>query len=230
MKHYITYLRVSTARQGASGLGLEAQRTAVLNCIAAERGELLAEVIEIESGKADKRPKLAEALDLCKRTGATLLIARLDRLSRNVVFLFQLKDSGVDIKAADLPDLNTLTLGMLAVMAQHERERIAERTKAALDETLKRRGGRDWRTGKRKDGSHALNDDARRRSVVTRQAKAASNAETLKAKAMLAALYASAPSMSMPKAAEMLNASGFRTPSGRAFDKSSVRRLRHYAR
>jgi len=80
MKHYVTYLRVSTARQGASGLGLEAQRTAVLNCIAAERGELLAEVIEVESGKADKRPKLAEALDLCKRTGATLLIARLDRL------------------------------------------------------------------------------------------------------------------------------------------------------
>jgi len=119
---------------------------------------------------------------------------------------------------------------MLAVMAQHERERIAERTKAALDETLKRRGGCDWRTGKRKDGSHALNNDARRRSVVTRQAKAASNPETLKAKAMLAALYASAPSMSMPKAAEMLNASGFRTPSGRAFDKSSVRRLRHYAR
>lgn len=226
MKHYVTYLRVSTARQGASGLGLEAQRTAVLNCIAAERGELLAEVIEVESGKADKRPKLAEALDLCKRTGATLLIARLDRLSRNVVFLFQLKDSGVDIKAADLPDLNTLTLGMLAVMAQHERERIAERTKAALDETLKRRGGRDWRTGKRKDGTPTFNAEALRRAAETKKARAARNPETLKAKAMLAALFSTNEKLTLSSAAERLNAAGFRTPSGLAFNASSVHRLK----
>ena len=226
MKKYITYLRVSTARQGASGLGLEAQRTAVLNCIAAERGELLAEFIEVESGKADKRPTLAAALDLCKRTSATLLIARLDRLSRNVVFLFQLKDSGVDIKAADLPDLNTLTLGMLAVMAQHERERIADRTKAALDETLKRRGGCDWRTGRRKDGRPTFDAEALKRAAETKKAKAASNADTLKAKAMLAALFSTNEKLTLCSAAETLNAAGFRTPSGLAFNTSSIHRLK----
>lgn len=148
MKTFVTYLRVSTEKQGANGLGIEAQRTAVNGIIKSEAGTLAAEFIEVESGKKDRRPELAKAIQLCKQSGATLLIARLDRLSRNVRFLFEVKESGIDIKAADVPELNTLTLGMLAVLAQHERELISKRTKAALAERRRIRG--TWQTGKRK--------------------------------------------------------------------------------
>ena len=130
---YVVYLRVSTARQGRSGLGLEAQRAAVeafmnANGIRVE----LASYTEIESGKHNDRPQLAKALLHCRRQRATLLVAKIDRLSRNAAFLMNLRDAGVKFVAADLPDLNTLTLGIFASMAQYEREQISTRTKAAL--------------------------------------------------------------------------------------------------
>ena len=130
---WVGYLRVSTDRQGKSGLGLEAQRAAVATFLNGGAWKLLGEFVEVESGKADhNRPKLAEALTLCRMTGATLLIAKLDRLSRDAHFLLGLQKAGVRFVAADNPNANDLTVGILAVVAQEERKAISARTKAAL--------------------------------------------------------------------------------------------------
>src|SRR5690349_17254180 len=124
---YVAYYRVSTARQGRSGLGTEAQQAAVAAFLSARRGQLLGEpLIEIESGKRDdNRPKLHEALRLCRLTGATLLVAKLDRLSRDAAFLMTLSKSGVRFVAADMPDANDMTVGVMALVAQQEREAIS---------------------------------------------------------------------------------------------------------
>lgn len=133
MPKFVAYLRVSTARQGRSGLGLEAQRDAVRTFVASRAGQIIApEYVETESGKRNDRPQLQVALARCRATGATLVVAKLDRLSRNAAFLLTLRDSGVPFVAADMPEANTLTIGILAVVAQAEREAISARTKAAL--------------------------------------------------------------------------------------------------
>jgi DNA invertase Pin-like site-specific DNA recombinase len=128
----VTYLRVSTARQGDSGLGLEAQRNAIEAYAMARSGTIVREFLEVESGKNNERPQLAAALHLAKVTGSVLVIAKLDRLSRNAAFLLTLKDSGVKFIAADMPDANDLTVGVMALVAQQEREAISKRTKEAL--------------------------------------------------------------------------------------------------
>ena len=138
MTDFVGYFRVSTDRQGRSGLGLEAQREAVTRFIDG-RGELLAEFTEIESGRKNDRPALAEALTLCRQKKATLLIARLDRLARSVAFISNLMDSGADFVAVDMPEANRLTMHILAAVAEHEREAISIRTKAAL-QAAKARG------------------------------------------------------------------------------------------
>jgi len=127
---FVSYLRVSTDRQGRSGLGLEAQRTAVAGHIGGRA--LVAEVVEVESGKRSDRPKLAEALSLCRAHRATLIVAKLDRLARNVAFVSNLMESGVDFLAVDFPQANRLTIHILAAVAEHEVSRISARTKAAL--------------------------------------------------------------------------------------------------
>jgi DNA invertase Pin-like site-specific DNA recombinase len=129
---FVSYFRVSTQKQGRSGLGLDAQRTAVKTHLIANGGTELATFTEIESGKSNARPQLQAALLRCKQTHATLLVAKLDRLSRNAGFLMNLRDAGAKFQALDIPEANTLTLGVLAVLAQHERELISARTKAAL--------------------------------------------------------------------------------------------------
>lgn len=129
---FVSYLRVSTVEQGRSGLGLEAQRAAVASYLNGGRWQLLAEFVEVESGKNNHRPELLKALERCKLTGATLVIAKLDRLSRNAAFLLNLRDAGVRFVAADMPDANALTVGIMAVVAEGERRMISERTKAAL--------------------------------------------------------------------------------------------------
>lgn len=137
---YIAYYRVSTARQGKSGLGLDAQKRTVQDFIKSDkRHDLVKAYIEVESGRSNTRIELTRALEHCKKVGATLLIAKLDRLSRNVSFIFALRDSGVPFRALDLPDANTLTIGIFAVVAQHEREIISNRIKDALA-AKKRRG------------------------------------------------------------------------------------------
>ena len=126
--NYVAYYRVSTDKQGQSGLGLEAQQAAV----ASYRDSIIAEFTEIESGKVDQRPQLMLALEQCRKHNAAILIAKIDRLSRDAAFLLALRKAGVDIVAADMPHAGTLEFGIRAVVAQHEREEIARRTKAAL--------------------------------------------------------------------------------------------------
>ena len=131
MTFYVAYYRVSTDRQGRSGLGLDAQRAAVAAYLAG-RGELLTEFTEIESGKKNDRPQLAAALALCRQRRARLIIAKLDRLARNVAFIANLMDSSVDFVACDMPEASRLTLHILAAVAEHEREMISKRTRDAL--------------------------------------------------------------------------------------------------
>lgn len=131
---FVVYFRVSTARQGASGLGLDAQRASVAQYLAAVSGEVVAEFEEVESGrKSDQaRPELAKALAECKKTGARLLVAKLDRLARNVHFVSGLMQSKVKFVACDLPEANDLTIHVMAAFAEHEAKRIGERTRDAL--------------------------------------------------------------------------------------------------
>ena len=129
MRKYIAYYRVSTAKQGDSGLGLEAQRNEVVKYT---NGNILAEFTDVASGKKSTRPELDKALAMAKQEKAVLIFAKLDRLSRDVEFIFSIRNAGVEIVCCDLPDLNTLTIGIFATMAQYEREIISERTKKAL--------------------------------------------------------------------------------------------------
>jgi DNA invertase Pin-like site-specific DNA recombinase len=129
---FVAYFRVSTDKQGESGLGLDAQRQAVMNYLNGGPWRLVAEHTEVESGKRNARPELQKALAACRRHKAKLCIAKLDRLSRNLAFIATLMDSGVEFVATDNPHANKLTIHILAAVAEHEREAISERTKAAL--------------------------------------------------------------------------------------------------
>jgi len=143
---FIAYYRVSTERQGRSGLGLEAQQAAVHRHLVTFGGSLIGEHTEVETGKRDNRPELRAALAACRRHRAKLVIAKLDRLSRNVAFIAAIMDSGVEFVACDNPHATRLTLHILAAVAEHEREAIAARTKAAL-QAAKARGIRLGRHG-----------------------------------------------------------------------------------
>lgn len=215
----IAYLRVSTRKQGQSGLGLEAQRAAI-DSYAAQRSATIVETFtEVESGKLDGRPELTKAIHLAKVTGATLVIAKLDRLSRNAAFLLTLRDSGVKFVAADMPDANELTVGIMALVAQQEREAISKRTREAL-EAAKRRGIRLGNPNgaaalrKAKKGNHAAVGAIMRAADI--------HAENLKP--FLAALTASGVN-SLGSIANALNERGMLTPRGGRWHKSSVRNL-----
>lgn len=129
---FVAYYRVSTAKQGASGLGLEAQQQAVRDYLNGGAWELIAEFTEVESGKLSDRPVLAQAMERCRLTGATLLIAKLDRLSRNVHFLSGLMEQGVSFVACDLPTANDLTVHIMVAVAQQEAKAVSARTMAAM--------------------------------------------------------------------------------------------------
>ena len=148
---FIAYYRVSTVKQGASGLGLEGQREAVRQYLNGGRWKLVAEFTEVESGKKSDRPQLAAALAMCKLTGATLLVAKMDRLSRNLHFLTGLQNAGVDFLACDNPQANRLTVHILAAVAEAEGKAISERTKTALAASTKKLGG--YRGGPMVDGN-----------------------------------------------------------------------------
>ena len=129
---FVAYLRVSTQRQGQSGLGLEAQEEAVRGYAARTNQQIVATFVEVESGATKDRPELQAALDLCRKRKAALLIARLDRLSRSVAFVAKLLDANVEIRAADMPEANRMVLQVLAVFAEHERRLIGQRTKVSI--------------------------------------------------------------------------------------------------
>jgi DNA invertase Pin-like site-specific DNA recombinase len=212
MKNYIAYYRVSTKQQGASGLGLDAQRAAVRSFTKCETC-IIAEYTEIESGKNDKREQLHAAIAHAKEAGATLIIAKLDRLSRNASFIFALRDSGVEFVCADMPDANTLTIGIFALLAQHERETISQRTKAALQAAKAR--------GVKLGNPQNLTRAGVEKSVAVRKARAR---ERNQQAAEVAALLRE-KGLSLREIARRLNLRGFCTPKGKKFQAESVSRL-----
>ena len=213
MRKYVAYYRTATAQQGHSGLDLETQRTAISAFVG--NGAILREYVEVESGRVNERPQLVAAIDYAKRNGATLVIAKLDRLSRNAGFIFALRDSGVDFVCADMPDANTLTVAIFAVLAQHEREFISSRTKAAL-QAKKKQG--------HKLGTPAnLTDAHRKRGGEVARERAVNNENNRRA-AVLIKLYRQ-QGLTWSGIAEMLNTSGFRTSRGKQFQAVQVQRI-----
>jgi DNA invertase Pin-like site-specific DNA recombinase len=213
-RRYTPYYRVSTQKQGTSGLGLDAQRAAVRAFIA-DTAQLGNEFVEIESGKQNRRPQLLAAIAEARRVGATLLIAKLDRLSRNAGFIFALRDSGVDFVCCDMPDANTLTVGLFAVIAQHERETISKRTKDALA-AKKVRGAQlgspqNFTTTVIAQGQAAMQRNAREHQA---NRQAAQLAELLRAKGQ-----------TLWQIADKLNEAGYRTRRGKEFHATTVQRL-----
>lgn len=215
----VAYLRVSTRRQGVSGLGLAAQQTAIDALTKQRHGKVIQTFTEVESGKLDARPELAKALHLAKVTGATLVIAKLDRLSRNAAFLLTLRDSGVKFIAADMPDANDLTVGIMALVAQQEREAISKRTKEALA-AAKRRGVRLGNP----NGAAALRraHKGNKASLLTIRAVADLHASNLKP---VVESLAGEGIVSLGAVAAALNERGMLTPRGGQWHKSSVRNL-----
>jgi DNA invertase Pin-like site-specific DNA recombinase len=215
---FVSYLRVSTAQQGRSGLGLEAQRQAVADFLNGGQWQLVTEVVEIESGKRSDRPKLAEALRLCRLHNATLVIAKLDRLSRDAHFLLGLEKAGVDFVAADMPSANRLTVGIMAMVADEERRMISKRTKDALA-AAKARGKK---LGGNRGNLAMISDKGRAASLAARQAKAKSRAADLAP--IIEELTASGTDSFRRIAAE-LNARGIRAARGGAWSQEQVRRV-----
>ena len=201
----VTYLRVSTDRQGQSGLGLEAQRAAVASYV--EAGRLLGEFVEVESGRKDDRPQLAAALAMCRQHKARLVIAKLDRLARSVALISGLMESGVEFVAADMPEANRFMLHIMAAVAEHEREMISQRTRAALA-VAKARGTRlgNPRPDTAKARAVASGNAARFRAVVLPQI------QTLQAEGW-----------SLRGIAAELNARGINAPRGGSWHAASVR-------
>lgn len=212
---FVSYYRVSTAKQGRSGLGLEAQKSAVEAFLRQNSGIELASFIEVESGKVNRRPQLEAALLRCRQTGATLLVAKLDRLSRNGAFLYSLSESGVKFSALDIPDCNSLTLGVMIAMAQHERETISKRTRDALAA----RRARGLPLGTPRDLS-AYQRRAALKGADTNSAKARERAELIKP-AIEAAREAG--HTSLHAIAAHLNSKSITTPRGRQWTATAVR-------
>jgi DNA invertase Pin-like site-specific DNA recombinase len=215
----VAYLRVSTAKQGQSGLGLEGQQAAI-DAYAQQQGARVLHIFtETESGKLNERPELAKALHMAKVTGATLVIAKLDRLSRNAAFLLALRESGARVVAADMPEADTVHFGVMAVIAQHEREAISKRTKAALD-AAKARGVKLGNP----NGAEALRRAGKGNaaSVGVIKAKAAERAGDLRP--VLDGLRGEGIT-SLGAIAAALNERGMKTPRGGTWHKSSVRNL-----
>lgn len=210
---YVAYYRVSTKKQGASGLGLDAQKKAVNDFI--KDSTLLMEFTEIESGKNNNRVELLKAIEYANSQDAILIVAKLDRLSRNIAFLMTLRDSKVNFKCCDLPDANTLTIGIFATIAQHEREITSQRTKSALQ--AKKAHG--FKLGSPQN----LTDHSRELSLISKKNNAISNENNKKA----FALIKSERKNNTPynQIAKSLNASGFRTRRNKEFTHIQVMRL-----
>lgn len=211
---FIVYTRVSTARQGASGLGLEAQRAAVASYLAASKGECVKEFQEVETGKGadalERRPELRAAIAACRKIGCTLLIAKLDRLARNVHFVSGLIETGVDFIAADMPAASKAMVQMHAVMSEWERDQIAARTKAALA-AAKMRG---VVLGKAGPANLRPNIEARQQ---------ASEAFAERVRPVLVGLHAQG--LSQRAMAEKLNELGLKTARGAMWTQTQVQRV-----
>jgi DNA invertase Pin-like site-specific DNA recombinase len=227
-KRYIGYYRVSTVKQGKSGLGLEAQKQSVKRFIGSGN-ELVDNYQDIETGKNSDRPQLLAAIQKCKETDSILLIAKLDRLSRNAKFIFTLRDSNVRFVCVDMPDANNLTIGLMAVIAQDEVERISSRVKSALDvikDKLERGEQHISKAGNvvtRLGSPRSISDEARKKGFIKRQRNAKNNPESMKAGAFIVSLKEGGESFySITK---KLNQSGFKAPRGGEFSQAQTKRL-----
>lgn len=210
----VAYYRVSTKQQGESGLGLAAQETAVSNFAAKNDYDIVAPpFVEVETGTNKKqRPQLQAALNRCRELDATLLIAKLDRLARNVHFISGLMQSGVKFVAVDMPRIDNLTIHILAAVAENEAELISKRTKAALDAKRARDG--EWRVSQ-------LDDDARLAGAATQR----TNAQTAYKSVRYTAGLLRQAGHSYGKIADKLNDNGFRTRAGKPFQAMTVYRI-----
>ena len=216
---FVAYYRVSTQRQAASGLGLEAQREAVARLAEKRGANILCEYTEIESGKNNVRPQLAKALHHTQITGATLVIAKLDRLSRNASFLLTLQDSGVKFMCSDMPEANHLTIGILALVAQQEREAISIRTREALD-AAKRRGVKLGNP----NGASALRRAQKGHEASIARIKDRADAHALPLRSVVDDLMKGG-CRSHAALARELNARRILSPRGGSWHKASVRNL-----
>ena len=208
---YVSYLRVSTDRQGATGYGIDAQREAIQRFT---QQSVLAEYVEVESGKNDNRPQMALALEHCKRVGATLVIAKLDRLSRRVSFVANLLESGVEFVACDNPHANKMTIQIMAVMAEYERDQTSKRTKEALA-AAKARGV--------KLGGYRGADmtNARKAAAVLKKEKA----QAFRDSVFLVVKGALEVGGSLTAAASILNSKGVPTSAGASWCAKTVSRV-----
>jgi DNA invertase Pin-like site-specific DNA recombinase len=231
---FISYLRVSTDKQGRSGLGLEAQRQAVDDFLNGGSWTLLREYHEIETGKHADRPALTEALHHCKITAATLVIAKLDRLSRDLEFIARLQKSGTRFVCTDMPEANELTIHLLAAIAQHERKMTSERTRAALGSIKRTIGEKGSYTSRTRGTTIARLGNPHGAEALRRAGKANS--------AAIAAVHEAADEhardimpviddirrtgiVSFKGIAKELNAREIRTARGGAWHPSTVRNL-----
>lgn len=212
---YVTYLRVSTAQQGASGLGLEAQQEMCARHVEASNGEILASFVEIESGGRSDRPELKKALALAKREGAALLVAKLDRLARSVAFVSRLIEAGTDFRAADAPAADKTMIQMLSVMSEWERDQISKRTRDALA-AAKARGQKLGNPNKKTLAANM---------AAGRQQQAQEAQERAKDLAPVVQAIKAAGIATLAGIAEELNRRQIHTPRGGQWHASSVRNL-----
>jgi DNA invertase Pin-like site-specific DNA recombinase len=219
MKNIVCYLRVSTAKQGASGLGLEAQEAAVVRYAASLEATILETFTEVETGKLNTRPQLAQALHLAKVTGATLVIAKLDRLSRNAAFLLALQDAGVDFVAADMPNATHLTVGILALIAQEGAEATSRRTKEAL-QAAKARGQKLGNP----NGAAALRRAAKGNTAALSAINKKADSHAANLRPVIESLKSEGIT-SLGGIAKALNERGMLTPRGGTWHKTSVSNL-----
>jgi DNA invertase Pin-like site-specific DNA recombinase len=231
---WVAYYRVSTQQQGHSGLGLDAQRASVRGFLDGGRWQLISEFTEIESGKVNTRPELAKALALCKATRSRLVIAKLDRLSRNAAFLLQLRDAGVRFVAADMPEATDTVIGIMAVIAQDERERISQRTRDAFKAVraeLAAKGFRVSRAGRRytrlgnPHGAAYLKAAGKGNVAAVQAIRAAADQQAQELAPILADIEKAGITSHRGIAAE-LNAREIPSPRGKLWNEFQVARLR----
>jgi DNA invertase Pin-like site-specific DNA recombinase len=217
----VAYIRVSTKRQGRSGLGLEAQQEALKGYQRECGGRVLATYKEVETGKSADRPELAKAIAHAKRSGATLVVAKLDRLARNAAFLLTLQASGLPMVFLDLPGANEFTVGVMALVAQHEAKLISERTTAALA-AYKRRGGR---LGAALPQCRNLTDKARRKGNRAASKAIADGARQAYTDLLPTMQEWRQSGLSQQGIADKLNAEGQTTRRGRPWNQVQVMRV-----
>ena len=218
MNKFVTYYRVSTTRQGKSGLGLEAQEQATNDYITRVGGGIVESYTDVESGKKNNRPELEKALRKCRLTGAVLVIAKLDRLARNARFLLELQDSSIKFVCCDMPEANDLTVGIMACLAQYESKLISERTKAALQAAKARGvklGNKNLHLIRNSDTTAAtatLISTAKARNIELQQVIDEIRADT-------------DHKLSLNQIAKRLNDAGYTTSRGGQFHATSVNRI-----